>query len=104
MCLKDIETKSDYAEYEKRVKKFFEREGIQNLSAKSDDEGNTETYFSWRPCHCCGRSLGGDRYECDGYNPQTKAVYEYEVCTDCVYYAVYGRLDDQTMLAIESNE
>jgi len=97
----NIKTKSDYAEYVKRVNNFFEQEGITNLSVTDD---NPEPYFSWRSCDCCNRSLGGDRYDCSGYNPETKEIYGYEVCIDCVYYAAYGCLDDQTMLDIEESE
>jgi hypothetical protein len=90
-------TKQEYADYEASVKDFFDREGIQNLSGKG------ETYFSWRSCECCGTTLGGDREDANGYNPTTKEVQEYSVCTDCIYYAEYGRLDDMTMLEVEKD-
>ena len=119
--------KKEYQEYEKRVAKFFEEEGIQNLSigrAKCPDCGfdfyqegisglpikcgcgNTldsleEPFFSGEWCDCCGTHLAGDRYKASGYNPNTKEIYDYEVCPDCLYYAEYGRLDDMTMLDIE---
>ena len=97
-------TKKKYAEYEERVKDFFEREGIHNLSTKNEDEEGYESYFSWRSCECCENTLGGDRYDCTGYNPESKKVYEYSVCPDCVWYAVYGRLDDESMMDIEGSE
>jgi hypothetical protein len=31
-------------------------------------------------------------------------VYEYSVCSDCLYYAEYGCLDDWTMMEIEDSE
>lgn len=93
-----------YQEYQESVAHFFKSEGVNNLSVKTDPEtGETEEpYFSASQCDCCGSTLGGDRYNCDGFNPETKEVQDgYEVCTDCVYYAAYGELDDQTMLDIE---
>lgn len=113
----------EYAEYEAAVKDFFGREGIENLSSGhpwcpecktewGDSEacpncGQSracceESYFSWTPCDCCGRPLGGDRYHATGYHRPTNDVYEYEICVDCVYYAEYGQLDDMTMLDIEA--
>ena len=96
--------KQEYAEYEEAVSDFFEREGIQNLSAKSDDNGTIEPYFSWSSCDCCNTGLGGNRYDADAYNPTTKEIQEYRICEDCMYYAEYGRLDDQTMWGIEHSK
>ena len=90
--------KTEYKQYENKVADFFNKEGINNLTGTSDENGNVEPYFSWHRCDCCGSSLGGDRYDCNGYNPTTKETQsEYTVCSDCVYYAEYGRLDDMTM-------
>lgn len=88
-------TKQEYADYEAAVKVFFEKEGINCLSSDADSD---EAYFSWRHCDCCCRPLGGMRHDAKGYNPTTKEIYEYSVCTDCVYYAEYGQLDDMTMM------
>ncbi len=96
-----MKTKAEYAEYQKSVAEFFEREGLQNLSTVSQEEGLTEPYFSWRPCHCCGSHLGGNRYDCNGYNATTEEIQDgYSVCEDCVYFVEYGRLDDMTMMEI----
>ena len=90
--------KTEYVEYEATVDAFFKREGLSNLSTA----GDVEPFFSWRACDCCNRPEGGDRYECNGYNPTTKKVQDgYTVCPDCVYYAEYGRLDDTTMMEVE---
>jgi len=64
-------------------------------------DNEDESYFSWKPCECCGSHLGGDRVDCNGYNPETQEIYEYSVCIDCEYYAEYGQLDDMTMLEIK---
>ena len=88
-------TKAEYAEYEKTVAAFFEREGITNLSPT-----NGTTFFSHRRCDCCG-DIPGDREKANGWNPTVEQVQEYSVCEDCVYYAEYGRLDDSTMWDIE---
>ena len=124
----------EYEKYEQAVADFFEREGIQNLShgritcsecgAKlhetgacdekcpscgTDCEMMNEPYFSWRHCECCGSHLGGDRHPASGYCPPEGGgpggeCFEYEVCTDCIYYATYGQLDDQTMMDIEDSK
>lgn len=93
--------KTDYAEYEDTVKKFFEDEGIDNLTSIADEDGDVEPYFSRHLCECCGTTLGGDRLEANGYNPTTEEIQEYIICTDCEYYTEYGKLDDMTMLDIE---
>jgi hypothetical protein len=90
--------KQEYAEYQAAVADFMESEGLSNLSSTSE-----EPFFSWHPCQCCGTHLGGDREECNGYNPTTKEVQEYDnICMDCIYYSEYGQLDDMTMDEIES--
>lgn len=95
-------TKQEYAEYERAVDEFFQREGIQNLSDVPDEDGNYEDFFSWRPCDCCGTHLGGSRQDANGWNPTTKEILDFTVCTDCLYYVEYGRLDDMTMQEMES--
>ncbi len=87
--------KAEYQEYEARVKAFFDSEGITNLSSIDG-----ESYYSKHLCDCC-HDIAGDREDCNGYNPTTGQIQEYSVCTDCVYYAEYGCLDDKTMLEIE---
>ena len=89
--------KAEYEKYEARFLKFMAKEGIRNLSPVFA-EG---PYFSWRPCECCLRPLGGNREHATGYNPETKEIQEYAVCLDCLYYAEYGQLDDITMLDME---
>ena len=117
-------TKQEYAEYVESVDEFFRREGIQNLSTghikcpdcqvefecsecpecgKDAGEFPVEPYFSWRPMRMLCRGEAGDRYDATGYNPTTKEVQEYSVCQDCIYFAEFGTLDDQTMLEIEVN-
>ena len=97
-------TKREYADYVASVEAFYDREGLNCLTTISQEEGLTEPFFSWRRCDCCGRSQGGDRYDCNGYNPTTKEVQDgYSVCPDCVYFTEYGRLDDQTMDSIEKD-
>jgi hypothetical protein len=87
-------TQHEYTEYKTTVAAFMVREGIQNLTTDSDPE----PWFSWAPCHCCNTHLGGNRENATGYNPTTKEVQEYVICSDCVYYAEYGKLDDMTMM------
>lgn len=120
-------TKKEYAAYEAAVADFFAAEGIENLSSgcvrcpecsghpemnfdgdypACPDCGFTDAgvaFFSWRWCDCCKTSLGGNRYHSSGYHREKKEIYEYVICEDCVYYAEYGRLDDQTMDEIENS-
>ncbi len=113
-------TKQEYQEYQATVKAFMEREGIRNLTGghircpecgadledgRCPTHGEVnEPFFSWASCDCCGTSLGGNREHATGYNPETKEILEYTVCEDCIYYAEYGRLDDQAMEEIERSE
>lgn len=90
-------TRLEYAAFRASFDAFMRREGIANLST----DGETEAFFSWRPCECCGTPLGGNRENAMGYNPTTKEVQSYTVCTDCVYYAAMGCLDDESMPARE---
>ena len=110
--------KKEYKEYQIAVNNFFEAEGIGNLSSSpeteecgcgnkawddmTDDEKDCEPFFSWSSCDCCRSNLGGNRHHATGYNATTKQIYCYSICDDCVYYAEYGRLDDQTMMEVES--
>ena len=90
-------TREEYENYQQSVAEFFVEEGLNNLSSDND-----EPYFSWNACDCCGTHLGGNRYDCSGYCEETGEVQDgYCVCEDCVYYAEYGQLDDDTMWQIE---
>ena len=79
-------------EYINNVDHFFKIEGINNLSQISDTDGNCEPYFSSNNCECCNTNLGGDRYDCNGYNQNTKKIYVYSICKICVYYIEYGEI------------
>ena len=99
--------KADYKEYEKQVAAFFDDNALRNLSPKYEDLGDgehgdiVEPSFSWSACECCGSTLGGDKYEADGYS-EKHGVMEFDtICVDCIYYAEYGKLDDMTMLDMQ---
>lgn len=92
-------TKREYAEYEATVDAFFNRDGIDNLTSKGE-----EGYVSSHGCDCCGNSLQQVLYEATGYNREKDAVYEYQICEDCVMYGEYGRLDDTKMSEIEKSK
>jgi hypothetical protein len=89
--------RKEYQQYESRVRSFMQAEGIRNLTRDMD----AENHFSWSPCDCCERPLGGDRMDASGYNPETKEIYKYQICPDCEYYAEYGCLDDMTMMDLD---
>lgn len=92
--------KQEYEKYENSVQRFFDRNGITNLSRIPDSEPS----FSYSRCDCCNRPLGGDRINASGYNPTTKEILEFTICEDCEYYAEYGQLDDMTMMDMENAE
>lgn len=115
-------TKEEYEAYQKTVGSFFATEKITNLTSghiecpdchcEWNDQDKCpecnesrscfdEPFFSNRPCDCCKTYLAGNRCHATGYNPEEKQIQEYDVCEDCVYYAEYGQLDDQTMMEIE---
>ena len=50
------------------------------------DEGS----FNPNGCDCCN-SLATTTYDCNGYAPKTKEVFELgSVCGDCIQYFYYG--------------
>lgn len=90
-------TPAEYDDYRERVGEWFDRHHLAHVTPISDGEGNIEPYFSWRRCIVCG-AIAGDRYNIAGVDMSTGDVREFScVCTDCVYFAEYGRLDDRQM-------
>jgi hypothetical protein len=60
----------------------------RHFDPATGEHGNAiDPFFSWSPCHCCGDSLGGDRYECEavidsGVHP---LCFDYvNVCPACL--------------------
>lgn len=58
-------------------------------------------FFSWRPCECCERDMGGDR-ETYTFAQSTGLQFPADICTNCVYFLTYGQLDDMAMEEIEA--
>lgn len=87
-------THAEYTAYETAVADFFAAEEISGIAGHVD----AEEYFSWTPCDCCRRPLGGTRHDVYGYTAGFPGHSDYAICSDCRYYAAYGRLDDLTML------
>lgn len=58
-----------------------------------------EPYFSWSRCEICDTTLGGDREDCHAIM-EGDVLIHLRVCTDCVYYAEYGRLPDAVMAGL----
>ena len=107
--------KKQYQDYQASVASFMDLEGLNNLTSETGPDSDHECpccgevvgcdpYFSWSSCECCGSHLGGNRYHATGYNPETKEVYCYEICEDCMYYSEYGQLDDMTMMDMDIAE
>lgn len=65
-----------------------------------------EGCFMNDPCDLCTQNLAGMSYVAHGYmyddiTIQSKLIH-FKVCTDCLHYTNYGRLDDASMIAIET--
>jgi len=95
----DIKNKTDYEAYQKTVAEFIEQEHLSFISAGVE---NNDPWFSGRPCECCQSALGGMREHMHAIEEESQIQVEYTICEDCVYYLNYGRLDDTTMLRIET--
>jgi hypothetical protein len=118
MAYPHIKDKEDYAVYVKDVTEFLKGMDGPPSSGHWDCEdceaGNyceLEASFSWQPCDCCERSLGGDRYSYIGWMKGARNAefdddrrWSGEICVDCVYFLTYERLDDMTMMDIEEAE
>lgn len=108
----DIKDKADYEKYTKDVARFIESAGIDFLSTGCsaldhtatghENREHSEPWFSWRPCDCCKSTLGGMREYLFGCLKGTSEQVHFEICEDCVYYIEYGKLDDATMLRVNS--
>lgn len=108
--------KQEYLEYQETVYQFLL--GLSHVSTGhckgcevcggQDIELAEEPSFSWFACECCDSTLGGNRHIAHGIDKDTCAdpadgeIVHLEVCSDCLYYINYGRLDDTTMAEIES--
>jgi len=92
VTLKHIENQKDYDELLTRVDSFLSSCGGAVSMITS------ESFFSAADCHCCHRSLGGDRYTCEYYDRKENSLENCEVCNDCLTIIDTGRLDDMTML------
>jgi hypothetical protein len=96
----------EYSEYKQKVARFFAQEEIDDITYDHRHDS-----FSWWPCDCCKRQLGGTRYHVLGYSRTNKRLYEfspypidYSVCTDCLYYSEYGELPDDLISIMETGE
>lgn len=109
--------KKNYAWYEQNFKRFMEDRGLTNLSHESGEHGdhhctccgkhvgyNEGHFYAWG-CDCCGSWQGGTLlFHANGWSEKHKEAMCFRACADCLYYAEYGRLDDQTMLDIEEGD
>lgn len=66
-------------------------------------EEDSEGYFSWSSCDCCRDTLGGTRYDCT-YATEDGTIDEMSICSDCLYFLTYGRLQDVTYFDPEPEE
>ena len=48
----------------------------------TDENGNTEPYFSWSECEACGDGLGGNRYDIAAIVNGNE--FTWAICADCV--------------------
>lgn len=93
---------TEYADYQNRVGNFLTANNIKpGCFGPTDHEAEPE--FSWHQCGCCGSRLGGNR-ENYIFARNDNSQFEESICTDCVYFLTYDRLDDLTMMQIEQSE
>lgn len=103
-------TRAEYTNYVWRL-----RASERWLSRFDPIDPDADRVFSWRACDVCERSapgggpLAGTRTVCLWVSSESGVIVtrdgepdELLVCDDCVYFQEYGRLDDATMLALET--
>ena len=76
----------------------------QDVTGESWDArlpADIDPHFSWSSCDICRRSIAGNRYDATALI-EDQGLIEVSICTDCVYYNEYGRLDDETMTQLET--
>jgi hypothetical protein len=114
--MKPICTKAGYREYQQEVARRLEglthvstgaSPGCDGCSLEADASAEAievagEPHFSWGLCDACGSSQGGGRHPAHGVSAEF-GILHLNVCTDCVYYLNYGRLDDETMDKINTD-
>ena len=77
-------------DFESSLKALYDTHGVNCLTPMNEYD---YAFFSWHPCHCCQRHLGGNRTYHAGFNPTTKEIVEdIELCDDCTYFNAYGEL------------
>lgn len=99
-------TKQGFQEFLDAVE--YELDGLRFVSTgwssecpDCGDEGcDGGSGFSWRPCECCGSTLGGERYPAHGV-AKDDTVIHFDICTDCLFYLAYGQLDDVSMMEMD---
>ena len=101
-------TSAKYDAYVLSVDAFMALNEIEHSGPEFSEEdegenaGRWEPFFSWSACGCCGSQLGGNR-EHYVFVCKDGARFTEDICTDCVYYLEYGKLDDQTMMEVEDD-
>jgi hypothetical protein len=90
-------TTTEYKVYQVSVERFLNTNCVKpGCYSNVTPEEPTRNEFSWCPCECCNRRLGGAR---ERYHFGSEAgLLAAEICDDCVYYLTYGQLDDMTMM------
>lgn len=94
-----MKTKAEYEAYQASVDNFLNVNQVRPGCFSSVEE-EPEGFFSWRPCECCGSSLGGTR-EHYRFAQESGGIFEADICVDCIHYLTYGELDDATMMEID---
>lgn len=111
-------TKQEYQKYQEAIERNLK--GIEHVSTgacpgcsecdlpkdctEEERELAEESHFSWYRCQSCGSTLGGDRHPAHGVIKLVGSpdlIFHFEVCSDCLYFLNYGRLDDLTMMEME---
>ena len=83
-----------YEDFKKKIDNFKDINNCAGFNLVTDEDGNSESYFSHIPCDCCGRSLAGDRYTCEIFDNKTRKVFEIDICVDCLQYDAKGEVEN----------
>jgi hypothetical protein len=93
---------AEYKTFVANVENFLK---VNNVKAgcHSPKDSEAESFFSWSQCECCKSTLGGNR-ETYTFAQTDNKTFEADICTDCVYFLAYGKLDDVTMAQVMANQ
>ncbi len=84
----------EYETYKQAVELFLTRNGVKS-GCYSPADSNSEGFFSWNQCECCGNDKGGNRETYSFASDLGKeSNFEADICSDCIEFLTYGKLEN----------